>query len=332
MRIIFKTLFGSYLYGLNTPESDLDYKAIAIPSGEDIIMQKAFKTINETTKPKDQAKNSKDDIDTEIFSLHQFIKLCKEGQTVALDMLFSTPNKWVTTSPEWEFIQANRDKLLHRKATAFVGYCQTQAAKYGIKGSRVAAMRLAKECMAQYVDKYHTDHGPLRVVHIWDELKKQLTGVEHIEFTTSLSPAGDLHMKEVETLEVCGRKIQGGTTTNHAFKNLELWFSKYGERAKKAETNSGLDWKAISHAFRVCYEAQELMKTGKITFPLAKKDFVLKIKSGALPYKEISGILEEEIQKVKDLEAVSILPEKINTKFWDDYIIKTYRKAINDIS
>ena len=331
MRIIFKTLFGSHLYGLDTPESDRDYKAIAIPDGKDILMQKAFKTKNTSTKPKGRVKNTSEDMDMEVFSLHEFLKLCREGQTIAMDMLFAPRDLWLTTSPEWEFIIAHRDKMLHKKASAFVGYCQNQAAKYGIKGSRVAAVRMARDFMKEFVNK-KDDHGaPIRLIHIWSHIVEKLSDIEHIHFITTQTPGGDTQMKDVETLEVCNRKIQAGVTCKHAHGILSTLFNKYGERAKKAETNEGVDWKAISHAFRVCYEAQELFSTGKITFPLADREFVLEVKKGKVEYQRASKLLESHIALVKVSEQSSTLPDEMDNEFWERFLLDTYKKEVSGV-
>ena len=50
MKLILKSEFGSKVYGTTTPDSDTDYKAIALPSREDILLQKAFKTNQQNTK------------------------------------------------------------------------------------------------------------------------------------------------------------------------------------------------------------------------------------------------------------------------------------------
>lgn len=41
MKIIMETVFGSHLYGLNTPTSDKDYKGIFLPHPRDILLGKA---------------------------------------------------------------------------------------------------------------------------------------------------------------------------------------------------------------------------------------------------------------------------------------------------
>jgi hypothetical protein len=43
--------------------------------------------------------------------------------------------------PEPREIRANSNRLVTRRAASFVRYCQQQANKYGINGSRVAAAR-----------------------------------------------------------------------------------------------------------------------------------------------------------------------------------------------
>ena len=145
MKLILKTQFGSNVYGTNLPTSDLDYKAIYIPEPRDIILGRVKETIQQNTKKDKTAKNSKDDIDLEIFSLKKYLQLLTEGQTVALDILFTPKEFWVESTPIWEEIRENKHKFLNNKINSFIGYTRTQAAKYGIKGTRVAAMRAILE-------------------------------------------------------------------------------------------------------------------------------------------------------------------------------------------
>jgi hypothetical protein len=43
-----------------------------------------------------------------------------------------------------------------------------------------------------------------------------------------------------------------------------------------AETQEGVDWKALSHAVRVGTQALELLKTGHVTFPLPNAAHVVR--------------------------------------------------------
>ena len=96
MKTIVKIIFGSHLYGTDTPDSDQDFKGIFLPTKEQIFLGKIPKSINENTK-KGEGKNTADDVDTEIYSLHYFLKLACEGQTVSLDMLHAPDNMIIET-------------------------------------------------------------------------------------------------------------------------------------------------------------------------------------------------------------------------------------------
>ena len=105
-RIIYLSQYGSHLYGLNTENSDLDFRGVYIPTLDDIILGKAQDEINtELTvtmflrqkKLTDRTFEESDyewrdvekKVDIKIFSLQKFIKLCSKADTNALDLLFS---------------------------------------------------------------------------------------------------------------------------------------------------------------------------------------------------------------------------------------------------
>jgi hypothetical protein len=136
METIFRTKFGSHLYGTDTPTSDLDFKSIHLPSANDILLQRVKGSVGDRKGKTEGEKNSPEDIDDESYSLQRYLSLLAEGQTVAIDMLFAP--KPEITSNLWGYICSKKDRLLTKKSAAFVGYCRTQANKYGIKGSRVA--------------------------------------------------------------------------------------------------------------------------------------------------------------------------------------------------
>ena len=46
---LFECVHGSHLYGLNTPESDIDYKGVFMPSIDELLLGKSPKQISEST-------------------------------------------------------------------------------------------------------------------------------------------------------------------------------------------------------------------------------------------------------------------------------------------
>lgn len=142
MDLIVEMRFGSHLYGTATEQSDLDYKAVYLPDARAILLQRVPGTIAEIREKPAGEKNAPGDVDREAYGLQRYLELLAEGQTLALDMLFA-PDLAMQREPAplWREIQTNADRLVTRRASAFVRYCRQQANKYGIKGSRIATAR-----------------------------------------------------------------------------------------------------------------------------------------------------------------------------------------------
>ena len=86
-KIIYLTLTGSKLYGLDTSESDTDIKGIFIPSKKDLLLQKAINVFSSNTQNK--SKNTNQDIDFTIFSIHHFLNKLEKSETHAVEMFYS---------------------------------------------------------------------------------------------------------------------------------------------------------------------------------------------------------------------------------------------------
>lgn len=323
--LILKIEFGSKLYGTNTPNSDTDYRSVFIPSVNDILLQKAknLHTSTNTKNNKDE-KNKSTDIDSEEICLQLFLDDLVKGQSYALDMLFAPESSWVDTGSKlwiWRGIIENKDLLIHKNITSFVGYATKQAAKYGLKGSRLSAFR-------EVVDFLKPFDQNKKLIDIKDILDKLVypgdlysgDGTDLlIKYTTI---RGETH------LDVCTRKIPLTAKISVATKLYEGFFNKYGTRAKMAEKNDGVDWKALSHAVRVLTEAIELLNTGNITFPRPDAELILNIKKGALSYLEVEYIIETGIQELKEAYKVSELRIKPDTEFAEELICSVYGEQV----
>lgn len=317
---VVKIKFGSHLYGTSTPLSDTDYKSVHLPSADDILLQRVPRNIANKRVKVEGEKNTPEDVDDTSYSLDYFLQLLATGQTVAIDMLFAPQPE--VTSPLWQHIVSNKDRLLTKQATVFLGYCRQQANKYGIKGSRVAAARDAASFFKQAYDTY----GAVRKVGHMDMITDDLllTNLiklhpEHmgiIDYTNN----NDIRHAEIY-FECCNRKVPFTASVKLAAEIFQKIFDNYGDRAKQAEVNEGVDWKALSHAVRVGEEALELMSTGKVTFPLRNAAHILEIKQGKLPYAQVSKEIEDLLDTVEKAEAISILRDKPDQE-WIDALVK----------
>lgn len=308
-RTLMRCQFGSHLYGTATPQSDLDFKGVFLPSERDAILQRVPKS-KRTTTGDPHSKNKPGDIDAETYSLHYFLKLAAEGQTVAIDMLHCPEHALLERSEEWSFIRANRRRFYTKRMDAFVGYCRTQAAKYGIKGSRLGACRRVTEFLGSC--------GAERIADVWEDLP----GGEHIlKYEEEAATQNDKRI-----YSVCARKVPATCSVAYAKIVFEKYLTSYGARAKLASENKGIDWKAVSHAFRAGFQLREILLTGDLRFPLAERAFLRDVKSGALHYQNdaIGTQLEDLMAEVEALSAASGLPDQVDTEFWDNFIVGVY--------
>jgi len=310
--MIVKTYFGSLLYGTATLESDTDIKGIFLPSKEQVLLGAIPKNVSYTTKMDVAAKNTREDVDVEIYSLHYFIDLACAGETVALDMLHAPQKMIILDSPIWREIVANREKFYTKNLKAFIVYARRQAAKYGIKGSRLNDARGVITFLSQFDPE-------LALRAVWEELPI----LEHVR-KRGVSPYSGLL-----EYEVCGKVFQETAKVGYVIPVIEKFIAKYGARAELAARNEGIDWKALSHALRAGFEVKEILTQSTITFPLKEADYLIAVKQGKLDYlKEVAPKLDSLVEEVEELSSKSTLPQKVDRAFWNGFIMDLLEREL----
>ena len=302
--------FGSHLYGLNTPNSDFDYKGIYLPTLESMILGNYGGTYKWSTGAAHE-KNNAGDIDYEVISLNKFLSHACDGETFVIDMLHC--NEPLVTSPIWEDLVANRTMFYSKSLKAYFGYVKKQAAKYGLKGTRLADIRQVIESLGNY-----DPNITLR------EAELIYTG----EYAKWVNVPSKREPDKVQMFfEVNSKKYQESNKVGYVINELQKVWDSYGARAKLAEKNEGVDWKAISHALRGGYQARDIYKLGDYSYPLRETDFILDVKLGKLDYKsEVAPVLESLVEEVEALAKVSTFPKDVDRKYWGYWFVETVLK------
>jgi hypothetical protein len=310
---------GSHLYGTDGPDSDTDYKGVYMPTRRQLLLQQVPKSYSiHPDKTGEGQKNSKDDLDVEIYSLHYFLKLAMEGQTVAIDMLHADLGWCKIAHPIWAELLYHRKKFHTKNLKAFVGYARKQAAKYGIKGSRLNDAKSVMDFL-EHAQKHECIWGTTRLSHVWNGLPEG----EHIH---KFEPVFTEGKKPIGTYQVCGKQIQSTVTVSYAYDIIKKFYDEYGARAKAAARNKGVDWKAVSHALRAAYQVDSILTKGDITFPLGCAAWLKMVKYGDCEWKAVQNTLESKIAEVERLAEGSSLPNKVDRKFWENWLVKTLER------
>lgn len=149
MKILTKVLVGSRLHGLNTEQSDYDYRGIHIYDLKDKLSP--FKTLKNTSW-------IEGNVDDTSYELADFAKLATHGNATILEVFFS--DHVVETSPVADEMRANWQKFMdtRRFILASRGYAHNQWNKFynfesaGVKGQErtakfaIAFLRVMWQC------------------------------------------------------------------------------------------------------------------------------------------------------------------------------------------
>ena len=310
MNLIVKMKFGAHLYGTATSDSDIDYKGVFMPTKDEVLLGRIPKSHSHSTG-EDDSRNTKNDIDVEIYSFHYFIKLACDGQTVAMDMLHAPEEMILQSSRIWKAIVKNKHRFYTRNLKSFIDYARRQASKYGIKGSRI-------NNALQVLDLLKKEDPETKMREIWDDLPR----IEHC-YDVAPDPNG------MRQYQVCGKSFQESATIGYVIPILEKFYDDYGQRARLAAENKNIDWKAVSHALRAAYQTREILTENNIIFPLKTAPFLMKVKQGELDYlTEVAPVLESLMEEVEELSLNSSLPEAVDRKFWDQFICDAVEKEL----
>jgi len=324
-KTLIKAIAGSHLFGTNTPESDHDYKGVYLPDCDSILLGNYSEAIHHTTG-NDVSRNSKEDVDIELYSLKKFFKMVKHGDTAALELMFTPEEMILEKDPLWdEFIIANRDKLINSKITAMIGYARQQANKYGIKGSRMGELNNIIEFLSQLEKGFDFPNPKLKLA--WGQIQKEVEKYEHVHLTMIGKN------EEFPAVDILGKKFDEHASFPYVLSILKKIYKNYGQRAREAKKNNGIDWKALSHAVRVMYQGLELLETGYITLPLKFEYLttVRLIKAGHKDYSDVQELIENLMERLEVAKKNSNLPEKVDQELIDELIIEMHLQQIKEI-
>ena len=284
--IIFMSIHGSHLYGLNREGSDIDIKAIYCPSKEDLLMGRALKTYNKS--------NDELDIEIEIKSLSSFLNSALKADTNCMDLLH-TPNEFILRkSYVWDEIVKYRSDIYSKNMKGLIGYIKTHTHKYSNKIKRYEEMSKLLKTI--------TDCG------FRGDIEYFVTSSEFLDMEFKYIKTVELVSDhEQKYLDICGKKYIYTWDIKLLIEALENELKRYGKRTQNG-ADTGLDTKALSHAVRVLCELEEVITDGGITFPLKDREHIMFIKNGAIPLGRVMSEIDGRYDHCMELLADSNLP------------------------
>lgn len=317
VRLAYLTMFGSHLYGTDTEKSDLDLKGLFLPSVESLVLQNSVKSLHFSTG-NEHSRNSSEDVDIELWSLQYWLlKLVPSGDTGALDLFFSPSHAKcvIFRDPCLDAVFDSPERLLDLKNNqAYVGYAIGQAKKYGIKGSRLGAIKHVQRWLEAAEDRF-SQEPDLRLGAVMDEILRDCGSKYCAEVTDNSGK---------RCIQLCG-KLHTETIRLTEFRNrVDSDMARYGARANDAEQNNGIDYKAMSHAIRAIDQMEELLTTGRVNFPLKTREGIMAVKRGEFTWQEMEPMVLERLAQIEALQAECGQPHRYDADFAREVLLNCY--------
>ena len=285
-RIIFECRVGSHLFGLNGPTSDEDFHGVFLPSAQDRLSADGYPDEwSFDVKNSVGARNAAGDVDRKYYSLKRFVELAAEGQSGALEMLLAPPSMVTVSSSEWEKIkEALLPAVLSRGAVLpFVRFAITQTKKATVKGDSLSKIRQLLAWVDSFPEKYlsHTvkavattqpSDDPARYTLVFNHF----AGAPGVPFEAKDPTPDSLQPLKLEVVTnehgamvfgVASRLWDVKSRLKMFRRGLASLESKYGARSETA-AKYRVDFKSLSHAYRLIHEAEELLLSGTISLPI----------------------------------------------------------------
>ncbi len=315
-REIMRCVAGSNLYGTTTEDSDIDYKAVHIPRGREILLGRV-KAVDNTSTGSPTDKNTKDDTDFESFTVQRFLSLACKMQTIPVEMLFIPPQTLIHSSTTWLTILANRDRILNRDGNSFVGYCRAQAVRYSARGDRLETFEKVVAFLSALDQKgVLNDVGGVR-----DDL---LCLADNVNVIDKLQPGGGL----VPYLSVYGREAPLTCLVQDVKVIYAQPIKGAGKRAKAARDAGGADWKALYHAVRIASEGIELFGNGTITFPSSIAPMLLSIRNGDLSMDKVLDLFDGLVYRLEELVSKNNFAHEPDRAWCDEFVAELHYDAV----
>lgn len=288
--LIYMGIHGSHLYGLNREGSDIDVKAIYIPSAKQLVRGEAIKTYN--------YKNDELDIEIEIKSLPSFLRSASSCDTNCIDLLHAPREMALFNTIMWEEIKAVRSGMYAKNMKGIMGYIKTHVKKYTNKIDRLNEM---KDLLNFIETNYEAFNIVMDVANTFTSDK-----CKYIKVVNSVKEG------EQKYLEVCGKKYIFTWSVVQLKDALEVEINRYGKRSNKG-ADKGIDSKSLSHALRVLIQLKEIITTNDLQFPLRDAEYVKAVKLGEVTdVSEVLDKIDTLFDECMELLEESELPEEVD--------------------
>lgn len=303
--IILLGLGGSYAYGTNNENSDLDIRGIATHNAEDILTRKGFEqVVNEAT-------------DTTIYSLEKIVNLLSNCNPNTIEILGLEPWQYLYTGYIGQELIKNKDMFLSKRVVrSFGGYATAQLRRLSNKAVRTVEQEQREKHILASIENARYSYPDKYFYYPEDSIKLYIDKSIQEDYDTEIFM--DINLKHYP--------LRDYKSMWSEMQNIVKDYSKIGKRNSHAIEHDKLG-KHMMHLIRLYLMCFDILEDGKIiTYRKKDHDFLMDIRDGKYldenkqPTKEFYDIVDEMENKLDYLKDHSPLPDNPDYKRINDFL------------
>lgn len=328
LNILYKTIVGSHLYGLNTKDSDIDTKGVFLCGNNEIL------GINNYIEQYSDDKN-----DNTLYELNRFGSLLYQNNPNILELLYAPKDMIQVNTKEFDIFIKLRDTFLTKKCKdTFGGYSLSQISKArGLNKKIVNPVDIERKTpidfcfvtfgsgssnLRRWLEGFgdnrsnQTYYGLQKInnmeglYNLYYSEDKQYNGIINEEETSN-----ELRLSSIEKGEkpvaVLYFNLNGYSLYCKQYKEYWEWVNKRNNSRYNDNINNkhNYDGKNMMHCVRLIDTAINIAKEGTIIIQPTNKELLFDIRYGRMSYDDIMKIVDEKRMKMEEAFDSSSLPE-----------------------
>ncbi len=279
-RIMILTLGGSYAYGTNMENSDIDIRGCAMDSSSDILGLTSFDQFIDSAT------------DTTVYSFNKLVRLLLNCNPNTIELLGCRPEHYFYLSDTGREMLENRKLFLSQRAVrSFGGYATQQL--------RRLENALARDVLPQAKREEHLLHSMQRAQ---EDIENRYLDVYHgsIRLYTEESEKEDLDMEVFADIQLAHLPARSFSSIINEFKNVLDTYDKPGKRNHKKD-NDHLNKHAM-HLIRLYLVCLDILEREEIvTYREKELPLLRSIRAGEFQ-KEDGSYRQEFFDMVTEFE------------------------------
>jgi uncharacterized protein len=297
-RTILLVRHGSHAYGLNTPESDEDYKGVCVKTKE------CYFGFTRRFEQHEHMGSKSDGIDSVVYSLDKFATLAADCNPNIIEILHVANEDVLKCDSFGEELRSHRDDFLSKKARwTFSGYAAAQLKR--IKTHRAWLLNPPKGAPSR------ADFG----LSVGDRVSKSELGA----FDSMAADGLDVTLpKAVVTLFTREKAYQAANTHFNQYLN---WVKTRNPKRAEGEAKWGYDVKHGCHLIRLMRMCKEILATSNVLVKRPDREELLAIRRGERTYDSLIDEAERLEAECDALYETSTLPREPNRAKLDEMIV-----------